>query len=191
MVIMGLGNPGPRYERTRHNVGYHVADFIMQEPPLRFRRRLFESYLHSSIPGETDRRSLLMVRFTGFMNRSGEIIPALMRRYGVTAEDIIVIVDNMDLQPGVCRLKKGGGNAGHNGLKSLIRYMGNGVFYRLYIGIGRPSPGIDVVDYVLGEPGGTEALDITKTCLRAAASIKELAYKPFTGVMEELNRREP
>ena len=187
---MGLGNPGPRYELTRHNVGYHVADFIMQEPPIRFRRRLFASYRTSSIPGDTGMRSLLLVRFTGYMNRSGEIVPEMMRRYGASAEDLIVIVDNMDLQPGVCKLKKGGGNAGHNGLKSLLSCMGNGDFYRLYIGVGRPSPGISVVEHVLGEPGGADALDITKACLRAAASIREMAHRPVARVMEELNRRE-
>ena len=163
----------------------------MQEPPLRFRRRLFASYRQSSISGDSGSRLLLMVQFTGFMNRSGEIIPELMRRYGVAPDDFIVIVDNMDLKPGVCRLKKGGGNAGHNGLKSLIEYMGSGDFNRLYIGIGRPASGISVVDHVLGEPDGGDALDITTACLRAAVSIKELAHRPFARIMEELNRREP
>jgi PTH1 family peptidyl-tRNA hydrolase len=190
MIVIGLGNPGPRYERTRHNVGYHVADFLMQEPPLQFRRRLFRSYSDACCVVDTGKRPLILVRYNGYMNRSGEVIPSLLRKYDVSAGDLIVVIDNMDLKPGVCRLKQGGGDAGHNGLKSIIRVLGNGDFSRLYIGVGRPAPGISVVDHVLGIPDGSDAPDITMACLRGAASIRDLTHKTFGRVMEDLNRRE-
>jgi PTH1 family peptidyl-tRNA hydrolase len=185
-----LGNPGPRYERTRHNVGYHVADFLMQEPPLQFRRRLFRSYSDACCVVDTGKRPLILVRYNGYMNRSGEVVPSLLRKYDVSAGDLIIVVDNMDLKPGVSRLKKGGGDAGHNGLKSIIKFLGNGDFSRLYIGVGRPAPGISVVDHVLGIPDEPDAPDIAMACLRGAASIRDLTHKTFGRVMEDLNRRE-
>jgi len=189
-VIMGLGNPGPRYELSRHNVGYHVINLLLQEPPMRLRRRLFASYSHLLLPGEPGSRSLLLVRSTGYMNNSGDIVPSLVRRFKVQPEDFLIIVDNMDLQPGLCRLKKGGGDAGHNGLKSLIRTMGSKDFYRLYIGVGRPSPGVSVVDHVLGNPDDEDSRKILSACIRAEKALRSLTEKPIARVMEELNRRE-
>lgn len=190
MLIMGLGNPGPRYESSRHNVGYHVVDQLMQEPPSIFRRRLFASYRYASIPGNESECSLIVVRYDGFMNRSGDIVPALMRRFKISVEDLFVIVDNMDLKPGVCRLKQGGGDAGHNGLKSIIHHLGSRDFNRLYIGVGRPASGVSVVDHVLGNPEGPDVENIDKACLKAANSIRALRSESFARVSEELNRRE-
>jgi len=189
-IIVGLGNPGPRYELSRHNVGYHVIDLVMQEPPMRLRRRLFASYYHSLLTVTPGSRPLLMVRSAGYMNNSGDIVPSLIRRYEVLPEDFIVIVDNMDLQPGTCRLKKGGGDAGHNGLKSLIRRMESSDFYRLYIGVGRPSPGVSVVEHVLGTPDAEDSRKIHSACIKAGRAVRSLAEKPLARVVEELNRRE-
>ncbi len=189
-IIMGLGNPGPEYELSRHNVGYHVTDLVMQEPPLRLRRRLFASYLQAEIFNPAGYKSIVLIRSTGYMNNSGDVVPSVIRRYNAAPEDFIVIVDNMDLPPGVCRLKKGGGDAGHNGLKSLISRMGRSDFYRLYIGVGRPAPGISVVDHVLGNPEDDESRKILQACLKAADALKSLGDKPVSRVMEELNRRE-
>jgi len=189
-IIMGLGNPGPQYERSRHNVGYHVTDLIMQEPPKHLRRRLFSSYSYAQMYGDVDQQALVLVRSIGYMNNSGDILPAVMRRFRFNPENLVVVVDNMDLPPGICKLKKGGGDAGHNGLKSIIRRMGCSDFYRLYIGVGRPSSGISVVDHVLGNPDNADGRKILKACLRAAEAIRSLSNTPVERVMEELNRRE-
>jgi len=157
---------------------------------MRLRRRLFASYLHVQISSSKERKSIVLIRSTGYMNNSGDIVPAVMRRYKATPEDFIVIVDNMDLPPGDCRLKKGGGDAGHNGLKSFISRMCCSDFYRLYIGVGRPAPGISVVDHVLGNPEADDSRKILQACLKAADALKSLADKPVSRVMEELNRRE-
>ena len=197
-IIMGLGNPGSRYALTRHNAGYQVIDLMLNKPSLRLRRRFFASYYYSELPRESSpeqnsenmlERSLVLVRYNGYMNNSGEAVPGLLRRYRVDPEDFVVIVDNMDLEPGSCKLKKGGGDAGHNGLKSLIRQMGSSDFYRLYIGVGRPSPGISVVDHVLGAPDEEDRRKIHKACVMAADALRELMEKPVSRVMEDLNRR--
>ncbi len=190
LFVIGLGNPGLKYERTRHNVGYISVDRLTEEPRLNFRSRLFSSYAEARIENPGAERSILAFRYKGYMNRSGEMMPSLVRRYGISASDIIVIVDNMDLPPGACRLKKGGGHAGHNGLKSLIAFLGSSDFIRLYIGIGRPSPGISVVDHVLGEPEGEDGNAIDFACTRAARAVRDLTAFPFQKVAEGLNRRE-
>ena len=189
MVVVGLGNPGPRYANTRHNVGYIAVDRISAGPPLSFRRRLFASYAvgHPHIP-ETFRK-IVAVRYLGYMNRSGEMAPALLRRYGLDPSDLLVVVDNMDLPPGSCRLKKGGGDAGHNGLKSMVGFLGTGGFLRLYIGVGRPEKGTSVVDHVLGVPEDEELSAIDAACTRAAKAIRNLAESSFGKVAEEFNRR--
>lgn len=157
---------------------------------MRLRRRLFASYLYLQLFNNTDRKSLVLIRSTGYMNNSGDILPSVLQHYKATPEDVIVIVDNMDLPPGVCKLKKGGGDAGHNGLKSLISRMDSGDFYRLFIGVGRPAAGVNVVDHVLGNPDSDDSLKILQACMRAADAIKSLADKPVSRIMEELNRRE-
>ena len=105
------------------------------------------------------------------MNHSGAVVPYLKRRYRLGPEHLLVVVDNMDLSPGTCRLKMGGGDAGHNGLKSLMVGWGTGAFRRLYIGVGRPRPGASV-------------------CRRAADAVRDLAFRDMARVAEELNRRD-
>jgi len=190
IIVLGLGNPGPKFERTRHNVGYRVVDQLMKKPPTEFRRRLFTSYAFAELFDSEDNRPIIAVRYDGFMNNSGCIISALKRRYRAATEDLLVVVDNMDLQPGICCIWKGGGTAGHNGLKSVVKHVGSGDFMRLYIGVGRPSAGVGVVEHVLGEPGNQDALAIIDACSRGADAIRRLAYTPFQRVAEGLNRRD-
>jgi len=187
---MGLGNPGPRFQLTRHNAGYHVVDILMQQPPVAFHRRFFSPYFHYIFPGSDEIPPLILVRYKGYMNRSGEVVPALKKHLDFKKENFFVILDNMDLEPGICRLKRGGGDAGHNGLKSLIQHIGDGDFHRIYIGIGRPDTGKSVVDHVLGEPEGDSSAAIVKACFRAAAAVREMPGKPLERITEELNRRE-
>ncbi|MDF1568566.1 MAG: aminoacyl-tRNA hydrolase [Spirochaetaceae bacterium] len=190
IIVLGLGNPGPKFERTRHNVGYWVVDQLMKKPPTEFRRRLFASYAFAELTGGENNRPIITVRYDGFMNNSGCIISALKRRYRAVPEDLLVVVDNMDLRPGICRIRKGGGTAGHNGLKSVVKHVGSGDFMRLYIGVGRPLDGVGVVEHVIGEPENQDAAAIIDACTRGADAIRRLAYTPFQQVAEGLNRRD-
>jgi PTH1 family peptidyl-tRNA hydrolase len=190
LIVMGLGNPGPEYAGTRHNAGYMVIDALAEKPPLAFRKRFFSSYYYAYLSVPEYCREIVLVRYTGYMNTSGEITASLFRRFNASPEDLLVVVDNMDLPPGVCRLKKDGGSAGHNGIKSIINRTGTSGFYRLYIGVGRPDKSVDTVSHVLGRPDEQDEIAIKSACNKAAGAVKKLSCTPFSRVMEELNKRE-
>ena len=137
MIIFGLGNPGKKYEKTRHNAGFLFIEELSRSLSIPLRKKILEPYRI----GRKD--DLSLVEPLTYMNSSGIVFP------GITAgSEFLVAVDNMDLPVGSARLRKGGSSAGHNGLKSIISAVGND-FYRLYIGIGRPDAGMDVASYVL------------------------------------------
>ena len=147
-LIVGLGNPGSNYDRTRHNAG---ADLVLE---------LAKSYQvamkhESKFFGDTakiilDGRDVRLLIPTTFMNRSGQSVAALARFYQVPVEAILVVHDELDIAPGAARFKKGGGHGGHNGLRDIVQSLGNNKsFARLRIGIGHPGDARQVADYVL------------------------------------------
>ena len=123
------------------------------------------------------------------MNRSGEIIPGLLKRAGIPLSNMVVVCDNLDLAAGICRLKRRGGDAGHNGLKSIISRIGSSEFPRLYIGVGHPGSRDGVVDWVLGEPDTQDAGKIDVSVQSAVSSVYKLLTGTVEQVMNELNRR--
>ena len=147
-LIVGLGNPGPNYERTRHNAG---ADLVLelaksQHVELKHEAKFFGDTAKISV----DNRDIRLLVPTTFMNRSGQSVAALARFYQVPVEAILVVHDELDLPPGAARFKKGGGHGGHNGLRDIIQSLGNNKdFARLRIGIGHPGDARQVADYVL------------------------------------------
>jgi PTH1 family peptidyl-tRNA hydrolase len=144
-LIVGLGNPGSRYARNRHNVGFMAVDAIARRYGFgAFRDRFKGEIAEGTIAGE---RRLLLKPQT-FMNASGESVLAAMSFYKIRPEDIVVAHDELDLRPGKMRVKRGGGNAGHNGLRSIDALVGND-FWRLRIGIGHPGVKELVQPYVL------------------------------------------
>ena len=147
-LIVGLGNPGPKYDRTRHNAG---ADFVMA-----LAKSLNAELKHESkFFGDTgkvtiENHPVRLLIPTTFMKRSGQAISAIARFYQIPTEAILVVHDELDLQPGTAKLKKGGGHGGHNGLRDTIQSLGNNKnFARLRIGIGHPGHASQVVDYVV------------------------------------------
>lgn len=123
------------------------------------------------------------------MNNSGYIFPDVLRKTGAALEDIIVVCDTLDLDPGMCRLKRKGGSAGHRGIASIIDSLGTSGFMRLYVGVGRPADKSEVVDFVLGQPDTESRLHIRKAEEQAAESILRLLEEPPDRVMHDLNRR--
>jgi len=186
---MGLGNPGAEFERTRHNVGYHVVNLVLDEEHRELRRGFLRKYSYCELTDDRGRHSLVLARSNSYINRTGDAIPQMLRRYKAAPDRLIVVLDNADLAPGICRMKRGGGNAGHNGLKSVIGALGHGDFHRFYIGVGRPPPDTSLVDHVLGVPDMDEQAGIDSACMRASRGILELSYKPIARVMEEINSR--
>lgn len=154
-LIVGLGNPGPKYEHTRHNLGFQFVDYLLaatercQRPISELSGGKFHCLLwKAELP---DQKTWLMAKPQTFMNLSGESVAPLAAWHRLTPNRIIVAHDELDLPLGRMRFKIGGGNAGHNGLDSITQYLGTPDFYRLRLGIGRPPYGSsDTINWVLG-----------------------------------------
>ncbi|WP_207891968.1 aminoacyl-tRNA hydrolase [Thiogranum longum] len=148
--MVGLGNPGSEYEPTRHNAGFWFVDDLARRCRQEFHA---EPRFHSEVARcQLDGNECRLQKPLTFMNRSGQAVGALMRFFKIPVEQILVVHDELDLEPGTVRLKKGGGHGGHNGLRDLISHLGSKDFYRLRIGIGHPGHRDQVVDYVLKKP---------------------------------------
>ncbi len=187
-LFLGLGNPGRTYERTRHNVGFLSVDLAAEELAVRLRRPLFCQYQ----VGRTDAWGVryILVKPLTYMNRSGTVLPRLMKKYGISSRSLVVFCDNMDLPPGAVRIRQGGGTAGHRGLLSITRELNECGFIRIYIGIGRPKAGCSVVDHVLGVPDEEESRMILKGVSRARDAALQLFTQPLERVMNEYNRKD-
>ena len=149
-LIVGLGNPGADYVDTRHNAGFWLIDEIAADQGLIFR---FEKRFNADeCKFRANGRDVFLQKPQTFMNRSGQSVAALARYYKIAAEEILVIHDELDLPPGVNRIKQSGGHGGHNGLRDIINHLGSRDFFRLRVGIGHPGDSKQVVNYVLHKP---------------------------------------
>ena len=147
-LIVGLGNPGPAYERTRHNVGADLVLNLANSHSAQFKHET--KFFGDTTKINLDGISIRLLIPSTFMNLSGKSIGALAGFYQIPTERILVVHDELDLSPGIARFKKGGGHGGHNGLRDTIKCLGNNSdFARLRIGIGHPGNARQVVDYVL------------------------------------------
>lgn len=185
--MVGLGNPGPRFDATRHNVGFAVVEAAARRLGVRLRKPLFARYRLGRTGGRPSERMVLAEPLT-YMNRSGTVMPRLQARAQAGPAQTLVICDNLDLEPGRVRVKRGGGTAGHRGLASIVEVLGHGDFLRLYIGVGRPADG-DVVAHVLGVPPAEEAGLYEEAVGRAVDAVLALRERPPQQVMNETNRR--
>ncbi|MCR5732765.1 MAG: aminoacyl-tRNA hydrolase [Sphaerochaetaceae bacterium] len=152
VYIFGLGNPGPEYEMTRHNVGVETLSRLAAFFQVNLKKRFFYKYRWARFNTPALGDVCLVFPLT-FMNLSGEVVPSLVRE----GDEVIVICDQMDLPPGSLRIKNGGSSAGHNGLKSMLSHLPNN-FKRVYIGVGRPEEGISVPDHVLSRFSDSDRL---------------------------------
>lgn len=176
-LIIGLGNPGKKYERTRHNVGFDVLDLLASRAGASFANHLKWRAQIAKFGS-----SLLMKPQT-FMNESGQAAGAALRFYKWQAEDVLVIYDDVSLEVGQLRFRMGGSAGGHNGMKSLIQHFGSDRFPRLKIGIGSPRSG-EMVGHVLGNFSQAELPDVEIALARAADAV-QLAINE--GVAEAAN----
>ena len=147
LLLVGLGNPGPKYERNRHNIGYMAVDEIVRRHSFAPYRVRFQSL---TAEGSLGGGKVLAMKPTTFMNESGRAVGEAMRYYKLTPDDVLVIHDELDLAAGKIRVKKGGGLAGHNGLRSIDAHIGK-EFYRLRVGIGHPGDKDRVHGHVLSD----------------------------------------
>lgn len=164
-LIAGLGNPGHEYETTRHNAGYWWVDELARLQNLSFKS---EARFHGLMArGQLHGHEMLLLKPQTFMNASGRAVGALAQFYKIAPAEILVVHDELDLPPGVVRLKLGGGHGGHNGLKDIIAHLGTKDFWRLRIGIGHPGERTDVAGYVLHDPRREERGLIDEAMQRA------------------------
>lgn len=185
--MLALGNPGAQYQNTRHNVGFKVADRIAADANKSFKKPVFKSYHLCTV--ESGKNRLYLLKPLTYVNKSGIAARQALRAFGVGMSDMLVVCDNLDLNPGSCRIKRGGKDAGHNGLKSIIEFTGNANFLRLYIGIGHPGRQDGVVDWVLGEPDVGDSKMIEDSVGRASQAIEALLTQDLEQVMNDLNRK--
>lgn len=164
-LIVGLGNPGREYETTRHNVGFRWVDELARLQNLSFKN---ETKFHGlTARGQLHGREVLLLKPQTFMNASGRAVGALAQFYKIAPAEILVVHDDLDLPPGVARLKLGGGHGGHNGLKDIIAHLGTRDFWRLRLGIGHPGERAEVVNFVLNDPRKEERALIEQAVQRA------------------------
>jgi PTH1 family peptidyl-tRNA hydrolase len=149
-LIVGLGNPGREYETTRHNVGFWWLDELARRENFSFRS---EAKFHGlAARGQLNSSEVALLKPQTFMNLSGRAVGAMAQFYKILPAEILVVHDELDLQPGIARLKMGGSHGGHNGLKDIIAQLGTKDFWRLRLGIGHPGDRAEVVNYVLNDP---------------------------------------
>jgi PTH1 family peptidyl-tRNA hydrolase len=174
-LIVGLGNPGVQYARTRHNAGFWLVDGLAAQTGAIFTAepRYHGDTASVALGGHPCR----LLKPTTFMNRSGQAVAGLSRYFRIPPERILVVHDEIDLPPGTVRLKQGGGHGGHNGLRDIIGNLGNAAFWRLRLGVGRPADRDAVVDYVLQVPPESERALI----LQALAAALELMPRIVAG----------
>ena len=166
-LVVGLGNPGAKYEKTRHNAGFWWVDQLAGVTRASFKR---ESRFQGSSAKAAGGDELWLLKPETFMNLSGQAVAALANYYKIAARDIVVAHDELDLPAGGVKLKFGGGLGGHNGLKSIAQCLGTQDFWRLRIGIGHPrdqQSEREVIDYVLHAPGKDEQTAIDDAINRA------------------------
>ena len=188
-LIAGLGNPGPEYEQTRHNAGFWLVDNLangIARCTLARETRFNGLVAKTSIGGH----ELWLLEPQTFMNRSGQSVGALARFYKIAADELLVVHDELDLSPGVARLKKGGSSGGHNGLKDITAAMGTQDYWRLRLGIGHPrAQGSQqaVVDYVLHRPRKEEQALLDEAIAASLAVMPLLCDGKFDAATMQLH----
>lgn len=154
-LIVGLGNPGPEYDKTRHNAGAWFVEMICKQVSADLRPEKKFHGLHAKIRLNGNDCHLLLP--TTFMNHSGQAVKAVSQFYKIAPQEILIAHDELDLPPGCVRLKREGGHAGHNGLRDIIHHLGSKDFLRLRLGIEHPGHAAQVSNYVLGRPSKQDA----------------------------------
>jgi PTH1 family peptidyl-tRNA hydrolase len=187
-LVVGLGNPGPEHAATRHNAGFWFVDELASRHDARLKpeRRYVADAGRATIAGV----ALWLLKPMGYMNRSGQSVRAFCDYLQVPSSQVLVVHDELDLPPGVARLKSGGGAGGHNGLRDVIAHLGED-FWRLRIGIGHPGHRDEVIDYVLEPPGAVEERLMREAIELAVAEFPRLLTEGAERMMNRLHTKPP
>ena len=184
-LVVGLGNPGRKHERTRHNLGFLIIDQIARQNRVTIKKKLCEALVGEwSNDGET----VLLAKPQTYMNRSGESVQCLLDYFRSAPEDLIVIYDDLDLAFGRIRIRPTGGAGGHRGVVSILESLSGAQFYRVRVGIGRPPQGMDPVDFVLEHFTLQEIDQLDEVVSRASDAVVSLLREGGQRAMEQYNR---
>ena len=186
-LVVGLGNPGEGYARTRHNVGYLVADQLARALGAPFTVRKFAAELAE---GRAGAEKVWIMKPQTFMNHSGEAVGAALRFWKLGIEDLVVVHDDVELEPFRVQLKVGGGDGGHNGIKSVNAHVGSREYARVRVGVGRPPPRVDTADYVLGQFKRADDAELEGSVDRACDAARLCVELGATKAMNQVNRRQ-
>ena|SRR5437868_815539 len=186
-LIAGLGNPGPEYAETRHNAGFRFLGALISGSgtQLRHESRFGGDVARFTVGG----RELWLLEPMTFMNRSGDVVAKFANYYKIPVGEILVVHDELDLQPGTVRLKVGGGNGGHNGLSDVTEKLGSPDYVRLRIGIGHPGSAPQVSSYVLKCAPSSEQTLIDEAIERARQHITDIVHGQYSKVMNALHTK--
>ena len=186
LLIVGLGNPDSNLLSTRHNIGFWFIDAFSRKLNVSFRDNSKKGYQDAIYENEDSIVKLL--KPMTFINDSGTPLSKFIKNTNITPSDILVAYDDLDLAPGKVRLKFSGGSGGHNGVKDIIEKIGTKEFWRLKIGIGKPTNKDDVISYVLGKPTPDEKENINLSIEKILNSSGDLISGNYTNFMNDINR---
>ncbi len=184
LIIVGLGNPGPEYARSRHNVGFMCIDWLSKEHSIDVAERRRYVTLGE---GQVEGQPVVLAKPRTFVNRSGQAVHYLLNRYRVKADTLLVIYDDMDLPPGKIRLRPKGSAGGHNGLKSIIESIATTEFPRVRVGIGHPPEEIDPVGHVLGRFSSEEEAAIRQQVAQVGQAVAAILKDGLEKAMTQFN----
>lgn len=185
-MIVGLGNPGSKYEKTKHNIGFMAIDNIVKNLDVTFTDdKNFKAQIGSTF---INHEKVYFVKPTTFMNNSGIAVKALLTYYNIDITDLIVIYDDLDMEVSKLRLRSKGSAGGHNGIKSIIAHIGTQEFNRIKVGIGRPLKGMTVIKHVMGQFNTEDNIAISLTLDRVVNVVKfYLQENDFEKTMQKFN----
>jgi PTH1 family peptidyl-tRNA hydrolase len=185
-LVVGLGNPGPDYARTRHNVGFLVADRLARALGADFDAKKFAAELAEARAGG---ERIWIMKPQTFMNHSGVAVGAALRFWKLDLSDLVVVHDDLELEPFRIQLKVGGGHGGNNGVKSVNAHVGSPEYARVRVGVGRPPPQMDPADYVLGKWPRAADAELEECVERATEAARLCVELGATKAMNQVNRR--
>ncbi len=183
-LIIGLGNPEEEYRKTRHNMGFNAINKIAEQYGIKVNKSKFQGLYESAI---IEGKKVMLIKPQTYMNLSGECIKQFVDFYKIPNEDILVIYDDMDIEPGKIKIRKKGGAGGHNGMKSIIKMLGTEEFARIRTGIGRPEHSGDDINYVIGAIPEEEIPKLQEGVEKAKEAVIEILKNGIDSAMNKLN----
>ena len=183
-LIIGLGNPEEEYRKTRHNMGFNAINKIAEQYGIKVNKSKFQGLYESAI---IEGKKVMLIKPQTYMNLSGECIKQFVDFYKISKEEILVIYDDMDIEPGKIKIRKKGGAGGHNGMKSIIKMLGTEEFARIRTGIGRPEHSGDDINYVIGAIPEEEIPKLQEGVEKAKEAVIEILKNGIDSAMNKLN----